>query len=64
MASGPQIGMGRTGLTKSYLGMHTCLKNWMASSFQWQSMVNILRDTSQAYGPTSSKADVTHQAIS
>jgi hypothetical protein len=47
MASGPQIGMGRTGLIRSYLGMRTCLKNWMASSFQWQLMVNILRNTSQ-----------------
>jgi hypothetical protein len=60
MASGPQTGMGRTGLARSYLGMRTCLKNWMASSFQWQSTANILRNTSQVCGLTNSE----HQAIS
>jgi hypothetical protein len=64
MASGPQTGMGRIGLTKFYLGMHICLKYWMVSSSRWQSTVNISRDTSQACGPMSSKADVMHQAIS
>jgi hypothetical protein len=64
MASGPQTGTGRTGLTRSYLEMRTCLKNWMASSFQWQSTANILRNTSQVCWLTNSEADGTHQAIS
>jgi hypothetical protein len=64
MASSPQTGMDHIGLTRPYLGMHICLKNWMVSSFQWQSTVNILRDTSQACGQMISKADVMHQAIS
>jgi hypothetical protein len=63
MASDLQTGTGLIGLTKSYLGMHICLKTWMASSSQWRLTVNISRSTSRVCGMVSSKAGATHQAV-
>jgi hypothetical protein len=56
MVNGLQIGMGLIELTKSSLRMHICLRSWMASSFQWLSMVNISRNTSQVCGMMDSKS--------
>ena len=43
MAGGLQHGTGRTRLIRFCLGMHTCSRNWTASSFLLLSMVSISR---------------------
>ena len=56
MASGLQLGMGRTRLIRFCLGMRTCSRNWTASSFLLLSMVNISRSISRACGKASNKS--------
>ena len=50
LVNGLRLGMGRIRLIRFYLGMHTCSKNWMASSFLLLSMVSISRSIARACG--------------
>ena len=56
MASGLQLSTGRTRLIRFCLGMHTCSRNWTASSFLLLSMVSTSRSTSRACGKASNKS--------
>ena len=56
MESGLQLGTGRTRLIRFCLGMHTCSRNWMASSFLLLSMANTSRSISRACGKASDKS--------
>ena len=56
MASGFQLGTGLTRLIMLCLGMHTCSRNWTASSFLLLSMVSTSRSTSRACGKASNKS--------
>jgi len=56
MASGLQLGTGRTRLIRFCLEMPTCLRSWMVSSFLWLSMASTSRNISRACGKANNKS--------
>ena len=56
MASGLQLGTGRTRLIRFCLEMPTCLRSWMVSSFLWLSMASTSRNISRACGRVNDKS--------